>query len=914
MFRRCALIALTVLSGTGLFALPARDAQAAGTPKFSVGDASVVEGEFGSRTVKVPITLSDASLLTTSVMYSITSGSATATIDFTQKLNKVLTFKPGITKKPVAVIVIGDASAELNETVTVTLSSPTGGAVLGRSVGTVTILNDDANAGVKVSVGDVSVVEGDSGGGTSGTVAQFAVTLNVGAPSAMTVQYTTMNGSALAGSDYTTKSGTISFAIGQYKKYVTVKITRDVAAEGASQAFAVTLSSPSFGLALGRGTATGTIIDDDTPPAPSTPVITATSPASPNLSNTPNVIGTSTAGSTVSLFFNPACSGAAVATGTAATFATTGIGVTVSNAATTTIYARATLGGPDSACSTGFAYTNTTTTTTALSAIPDPTTYGDSVTLTAVVSATSGSPTGTVEFFDGASSLGTAPLVAGSAELPVSTLEVGLRTLTASYLGSGPFLASASTPVAHTVYAIGTSIDMTDSPDPSFEHNTTTLTATVTAASLGPPTGTVQFFDGATLLGSAGLVSGIAVLETDDLGFGSHSLSAQYPGDAHYAASVSPLTSHEVLFAPFENWAWGDNTFGPGQLGDGTSTNRTSPTQIGTETEWSALDAATLHSLGIKTDGTLWSWGNNSHGQLGDGTTTARLSPVQVGAASNWRAVEAGGVYGVAYHSLGLRVDGTIWAWGSNESGQLGDGTTTDRWEPVQVGTGSNWVAIAAGAQHSLALKSDGTLWSWGNNVSGQLGDGTTTNRLTPVQVGTDTDWAAIESGQSVAFVSGASFSVALKFDGTLWTWGGNAVGQLGQGDATDRSTPTQVGVASNWTSISAGDQFAHAIKSDGTLWGWGRNDSGSLGDGTSTVRNSPVQIGTSSNWLLVRGGGIHTLALQTDGSLWTWGYNVQGQLGDGTTSTHFAPAQVGFDTDWIELAAGGVHSLGLRS
>ena len=223
-------------------------------------------------------------------------------------------------------------------------------------------------------------------------------------------------------------------------------------------------------------------------------------------------------------------------------------------------------------------------------------------------------------------------------------------------------------------------------------------------------------------------------------------------------------------------WAWGDN--GSGQLGNGSFTSTNQPVRVGDDANWQAVSAGGNHTVALRTDGTLWTWGYNYHGELGIGTFSTTPpngtnQPVQVGTNANWQAVAA-----ASSHTLALR-NGTLWAWGYNENGQLGIGTTDDVNRPVQVGTDANWRAIATGDSHSAALRADGTLWVWGFNASGQLGNGTTNNVNYPTQMGTDTDWQAVAVGGSGFFGSG--FTVALRTDGTLWAWGDNSWGQIAQ-------------------------------------------------------------------------------------------------------------------------------------
>lgn len=326
-------------------------------------------------------------------------------------------------------------------------------------------------------------------------------------------------------------------------------------------------------------------------------------------------------------------------------------------------------------------------------------------------------------------------------------------------------------------------------------------------------------------------------------------------------------------------WVWGGNTFG--QLGDGTTTRRNVPTQVGTDNNWLEVTAAYDQTFAIKTDGTLWAWGQNEYYQLGDGTTENRLVPTQIGTDTNWVKVAVGFEHGIAKKS-----NGTIWGWGANMSGQVGDGTTTIRPRPVQIGTSNDWKTIECGMYHTLATKNNGTLWAWGANGEGRLGDGTTTSKITPIQIGTDTNW--------VDAAAGNYHSIALKSNGSIWCWGYNTDGQVGDGSMVEmRLTPTRVGADKIWKEISAGTHHNLAIEVGGELWGWGDNSGNQ--QTSSFDERSPRRIGTSQYWHKVAGGAAHTIAITNpivvqngqwvtqEGVLKTFGSNGSGQLGDGS-------------------------------
>jgi len=246
-----------------------------------------------------------------------------------------------------------------------------------------------------------------------------------------------------------------------------------------------------------------------------------------------------------------------------------------------------------------------------------------------------------------------------------------------------------------------------------------------------------------------------------------------------------------------------------------------------------------------------------------------------------------------------IRSDGALFTVGHNQDGQLGQGDNTNRHSLRRVGSETNWTKIhanknrrasAAFRDFYIAIKSNGTLWSWGRNDFGQLGLGDTTNRTSPVQVGSDT-WTMISLGDAHA--------LGIKSNGTLWAWGANG-GRLGDGTETLRNAPVQIGSDNNWSKIAAGSTHGLAIKSNGTLWGWGDNTSGKNGTGAS--RLSPIQIGSDTNWVDVDCGFNHSVARKSNGTLWSWGQGANGALGQVNTTDRSSPTQIGSDTDWSKI------------
>lgn len=381
---------------------------------------------------------------------------------------------------------------------------------------------------------------------------------------------------------------------------------------------------------------------------------------------------------------------------------------------------------------------------------------------------------------------------------------------------------------------------------------------------------------------------------------------ADHPLGAGHRHSLAVLSNRTL-------WAWGLDNFG--QLGDnqsgGSGTNfvlRNIPALIGTNgaantnAVWvnvsggsRGYDASTNQpggfSLGIQTNGSLWAWGLNDHGQLGIASTNNVRVPTRVGTDTNWVQVEAG-----ATHAIGLKRDGSLWAWGGNAGGQLGIGSTNRiSTTPVRIGTDSAWVEVRAGGFFSMARRADGTIWTWGTNQHGQLGIGSNANsganalRRAPVMVGADTDWTGISAG--------GFHAMGIRSNGTIWAWGRNNFGQLGLGtgvgdgrDNFNTNRPAQISSVSNWMAIEAGTFHSFAIDAGRNLFGWGANFYGQIGNGEigsasephEFNKTTPVAVAAGMTWRSVDASD-HSLGMTTDGKVWAWGLNNYGQVGDGT-------------------------------
>jgi alpha-tubulin suppressor-like RCC1 family protein len=310
------------------------------------------------------------------------------------------------------------------------------------------------------------------------------------------------------------------------------------------------------------------------------------------------------------------------------------------------------------------------------------------------------------------------------------------------------------------------------------------------------------------------------------------------------------------------------------------------------------------HTIVLKSDGTVWNWGSNLGGELGTGpaTTNHALAPVEVHGSGDIDFLHSiSAIMGGEAHNVALKSDGTVWTWGYNGMGQLGDGTTNNEALPVPAGLNAvpplTTVTKLGGRTYwNLAVKSDGSMWAWGMGQSGQMGNGGTTNCLNPVRVGNSQPGGAVNSPRQVS--CGFTYGVALLTNGTVWTWGTGGSGELGNGANSQNYVPTQIPVLSNITAISTGWKHTIALKADGTVWAWGKNQGGEVGDGTTANRSNAVQVLNLSNIVAVSGGDYNSIALRSDGTVWKWGGNQQGELGIGSADTdaHPFPAQVTLD------------------
>jgi alpha-tubulin suppressor-like RCC1 family protein len=319
--------------------------------------------------------------------------------------------------------------------------------------------------------------------------------------------------------------------------------------------------------------------------------------------------------------------------------------------------------------------------------------------------------------------------------------------------------------------------------------------------------------------------------------------------------------------------------------------------------DWDRVSCGTVNSGARKRNGTVWAWGSNQQGQLGVSSTAPRTSPQPFQPGNDWLDIQVG-----ESNLAALRADGQLWVTGEGE----GFTGVSPRVLTRAATTAGNWSRLAGNGLQFMALRSDGSLWGWGRG--GAFGNGSSLDVTTLTQQASGPSWLAV-STSILSSSSLAAYSLAIRSDGSLWSTGVNTSGTLGDGTTTTSSSWVPVAPGTTWSAVSAGMSFALGLRSDGTLWAWGSNSFGQLGQGSSgsTLVTSPIQVGSSNQWLTVAAGTAHAAAIRQDGTLWTWGQNAFGQLGHGDAGNRTSPLQVGSDTNWVAVACGD-HTLALKA
>ncbi|MCL2556334.1 MAG: hypothetical protein FWE03_04890 [Firmicutes bacterium] len=341
------------------------------------------------------------------------------------------------------------------------------------------------------------------------------------------------------------------------------------------------------------------------------------------------------------------------------------------------------------------------------------------------------------------------------------------------------------------------------------------------------------------------------------------------------------LSHNLAIDADGNIWAWGNDRLSvahqhTGKIGDGNTIDHSSPIQITQNKQFYSVFAARNHSIALDKNGGLWTWGLNDYGQLGNGIANNIRVPTQILNDTQFLMIS---------YNTAIDINNNLWTWGANNNGQLGNGSSVNHSSnPMQIANDNSFLMVSSNGNHSLAIDINGHLWAWGLNNRGQLGDGTTINRFYPVQ---------IMSSKTFSYISaGGELSLAIDSQGFLWVWGFNRDGQVGDGTTITRINPVQIMQSVQFISISAGSGYNLALDKDGNIWAWGNNHSGNLGDGTTRNRNIPVMVEIDANIYSISAGTLLSFAIDTDGNLWAWGSN-QGRFGNGTNRASRNPIMI---------------------
>ena len=482
----------------------------------------------------------------------------------------------------------------------------------------------------------------------------------------------------------------------------------------------------------------------------------------------------------------------------------------------------------------------------------------------------------------------------------------GIVTATTLY-GDGQYITGIALTIAPLNYNPSVSgVDLGKSPGIGFTFNQAVKAGSgeVTLRQVGAAGTVVQTWGvGSSITYSNGdeismsLVSNLAYDSVYHLSYPSGAFTT-IGGDVSYVGTAYTFDTKSLQY---QVWGWGDNSFG--SLGLGDANDRSSPTQV-PGLLWNATNTQAggggAHSGLVRNDGTLWTMGRNFQGALGHNDKQDYNSPRQV-PGTTWVGDPVIAMNAAQYR----KSDGTLWVCGNNPNGELGQNDVTAYSSPKQI-PGTTWASGRnkglVSEVHMVALKTDGTAWSWGRNQHGQLGlnQDYSGQRSSPTQIGTDTTWNAVSGSRD-------GWNIATKTDGTMWSWGKNDGGILGHNNETNYSSPKQI-PGTTWSTKFAAGRYLLAVKTDGTLWGWGSNGWGQLGLNNETTYSSPVQIpGTTWSDTMTQEYGTST-ATKTDGTLWTWGNNYYGNQGLSDKTSRSSPVQVGSDTNWSVI--GRTHHL----